>query len=177
MKIDIDSLPDDTVLLKKLLTELSQEHAFLEERFRLAQHKQFGKSSEAYPGQGELFNEAEELAVTSELEQTDAEKESITYERKKPVRKPLPKDLPPEVITHDIAEEDKSCDDCGHELHQMGEDKSEKLQFIPAQVKVIEHVRPSTVVAIANNMPPKLTSNKRLYPHHPYQRALQQLVW
>ncbi|MFT6267203.1 MAG: hypothetical protein ACJAWS_003370, partial [Oleiphilaceae bacterium] len=42
MKIDIDSLPDDPVLLKKLLTELSQEHAFLEERFRLAQHKQFG---------------------------------------------------------------------------------------------------------------------------------------
>jgi transposase len=142
MKIDIDSLPDDPVLLKKLLTELSQEHAFLEERFRLAQHKQFGKSSEAYPGQGELFNEAEELAVASELEQTDVEKESITYERKKPVRKPLPKDLPREVIIHDIAEEDKSCDDCGHELHQMGEDKSEKLQFIPAQVKVIEHVRP-----------------------------------
>lgn len=142
MKIDIDSLPDDPVLLKKLLTELSQEHAFLEDRFRLAQHKQFGKSSEAYPGQGELFNEAEELAVTSELEQTDVEKESITYERKKPVRKPLPKDLPREVVIHDIAEEDKSCDDCGHELHQMGEDKSEKLQFIPAQVKVIEHVRP-----------------------------------
>jgi transposase len=142
MKIDIDSLPDDPVLLKKLLTELSQEHAFLEERFRLAQHKQFGKSSEAYPGQGELFNEAEELAVASELEQTDLEKESITYERKKPVRKPLPKDLPRQVVIHDIAEEDKSCDDCGHELHQMGEDKSEKLQFIPAQVKVIEHVRP-----------------------------------
>jgi transposase len=38
------------------------------------------------------------------------------------------------VVIHDIAEEEKSCDDCGHELHQMGEDKSEKLQFIPAQV-------------------------------------------
>ncbi|MFT7342089.1 MAG: transposase, partial [Alteromonas macleodii] len=28
------------------------------------------------------------------------------------------------------------------ELHRIGEDKSEKLQFIPAQVNVIEHVRP-----------------------------------
>ncbi|WP_156494926.1 IS66 family transposase, partial [Oleiphilus sp. HI0128] len=40
------------------------------------------------------------------------------------------------------ADEDKSCDDCGHELHRMGEDKSEQLEFIPAQIKVIEHVRP-----------------------------------
>ena len=142
MKTDIESLPDDPALLKKLLTELSQEYADLEERFRLAQHKQFGKSSEAFPGQGELFNEVEELAVESAVDQIEDETESITYERKKPVRKPLPKDLPREVVTHDIAEEDKSCDDCGHELHQMGEDKSEKLQFIPAQVKVIEHVRP-----------------------------------
>jgi len=142
MKTDIESLPDDPALLKKLLAELSQEYADLEERFRLAQHKQFGKSSEAFPGQGELFNEVEELAVESAIDQTEDETESITYERKKPVRKPLPKDLPREVVIHDIAEEDKSCHDCGHELHQMGEDKSEKLQFIPAQVKVIEHVRP-----------------------------------
>jgi hypothetical protein len=142
MKTDIESLPDDPALLKKLLAELSQEYADLEERFRLAQHKQFGKSSEGYPGQGELFNEAEELVVESEIAQTDLEKESITYERKKPVRKPLPKDLPREIVVHDLAEEDKSCHDCGHELHQMGEDKSEKLEFIPAQIKVIEHIRP-----------------------------------
>ena len=30
---------------------------------------------------------------------------------------------------------------CGNELHQMGDERSEKLEFIPAQVKVIEHVR------------------------------------
>jgi transposase len=142
MKTDIESLPDNVDLLKEIIAQKDATIAYLNEKFRLAQHKQFGKSSEVYPGQGELFNEAEELAVASELEQTDVEKESITYERKKPVRKPLPKDLPREVVIHDIAEEDKSCDDCGHELHQMGEDKSEKLEFIPAQVKVIEHVRP-----------------------------------
>jgi len=142
MKTDIESLPDDLELLKKIIAQKDATIAYLNEKFRLAQHKQFGKSSEGYPGQGELFNEAEELAVESEIEQTEAEKESITYERKKPVRKPLPKDLPREIVVHDIAEEDKSCHDCGHELHQMGEDKSEKLEFIPAQVKVVEHIRP-----------------------------------
>lgn len=34
------------------------------------------------------------------------------------------------------------CDCCGGELHCMGEDSSEKLELIPAQVKVIEHIRP-----------------------------------
>jgi len=38
---------------------MSQKYAYLEEKFRLAQHKQFGKSTEGYPGQGELFNELE----------------------------------------------------------------------------------------------------------------------
>ena len=144
MKTDIESLPDDPILLKKLLLEMSQKYAYLEEKFRLAQHKQFGKSTEGYPGQGELFNEVEQLVDESKEETLEAEKESITYEyeRKKPVRKPLPKDLPREIVVHDLADEDKSCDDCGHELHRMGEDKSEQLEFIPAQVKVIEHVRP-----------------------------------
>jgi transposase len=140
MKTDIESLPDDPVLLKKLLAERDAKIAYLTEMFRLAQHKQFGKSAEGYPGQGELFNEVEELIA--ELEIAETEKESITYERKKPVRKPLPKDLPREVVIHDIAEEDKRCHGCGHDLHKMGEDKSEKLEFIPAQVKVVEHVRP-----------------------------------
>jgi transposase len=142
MKTDLDSLPNDLESLKKIIAQQNETIAYLEEKFRLAQHKQFGKSTEGYPGQGELFNEVEELAVDPEIDAAEAEKESITYERKRPVRKPLPKELPREVITHDLTDEDKSCDDCGHELHRMGEDKSEQLEFIPAQVKVIEHVRP-----------------------------------
>jgi len=141
MKTDIESLPDDLDLLKKIIAEKDATIAYLTDQFRLAQHKQYGKSSEGYPGQGELFNEAEELAAETDAEEA-AETEQISYERKKPVRKALPKDLPREVIVHDIAQEDKQCNDCGHELHKMGEDKSEKLEFIPAQVKVVEHIRP-----------------------------------
>ena len=42
----------------------------------------------------------------------------------------------------DIAEEDKVCACCHGELHKIGEDKSKKLEFIPAKVTVIETVRP-----------------------------------
>lgn len=125
----------------KLSASLKEENQRLLEQFRLAQQKQFGASSEAHPGQGQLFNETEEVAEQAQIE-AEEEKQTISYERKKPTRKPLPKDLPREVVVHDIADEDKICDCCGHELHKMGEDKSEKLEFVPAKIKVIEHIRP-----------------------------------
>jgi transposase len=142
--IDIQSLPDDPAALKLLL--LKQERllakkdarlAYLEEQFRLAQQKQFGASSEGHAGQGELFNEAEEID-----ESVVPEQETIEYTRNKPKRNPLPKDLPREVVIHDITDEDKVCDCCQGELHKIGEDTAERLEFIPAQVKVIEHIRP-----------------------------------
>ena len=113
--------------LEALLEEKRARIAYLEEQFRVAQHKQFGKSTEGHPGQGELFNEAEELVVEAETAE-----ETISYTRKKPTRNPLPKDLPREVIVHDISDEEKICGCCAGELHRIGEDKSEKLQFIPA---------------------------------------------
>ena len=109
----------------------------LSEMFRPAQQKRFGKSSEAYPGQGELFNEAEELVE----EAADVEEETITYKRQKPKREKISADIPRERIIHDISDEDKICDCCQHTLHQIGEDTNEKLEFIPAQVKVIVSVR------------------------------------
>lgn len=124
--------------LKKEVDRLENRNQFLEEQFRLAQQKRFGASSEGHPGQGELFNEAE--ALVSEV--MEAEQETISYTRNKPKRKPLPADLPREVVVHDIDDTDKVCDCCHNALHKIGEDKSEKLEFIPAQVKVIEHVRP-----------------------------------
>ena len=147
-----EQLPDDLQELKNLLLlerelsaqkdakidHLSQQYQQILEQFRLAQQRQFGQSSEVSLDQLGLFNETEQ---TVEAEDLEAEQETISYIRRKPRRKPLPKDLPRETIVHDIADADKTCDCCGHALHQMGEDKSEQLEFIPASIKVIEHVR------------------------------------
>ena len=124
--------------LERLLAEKDARLLFLEEQFRLAQQRRFGVSSEAHPAQGDLFNEAEKALDSSEDIIEETETNTVTV-KKKPIRQKLPKDLPREVIVHDI--DDKTCDCCGNELHQMGEERSEKLDFIPAQVKVIEHVR------------------------------------
>ncbi|QQX80919.1 IS66 family transposase zinc-finger binding domain-containing protein [Shewanella sp. KX20019] len=50
-------------------------------------------------------------------------------------------DLPRDVVNHDIPVAEKVSDCCGGELHQTGEERSEKFEFISAQMKVIEHVR------------------------------------
>lgn len=138
MEFSHENLPDDPELLKKIILQQQSKLLHLEEKFRLAQQKQFGKSAEGHPGQGELFNEAE---VEAEKLEPDEVCQDVDLAREKPKRKLLPADLPREVVTHDISTADKICDCCGGDLHQMGEEKSEKLEFIPARVKVIEHVR------------------------------------
>jgi len=42
---------------------------------------------------------------------------------------------------HDLAESEKHCHGCGKDLHLLGEETSERYEFIPAVMKVIEDVR------------------------------------
>ena len=75
------------------------------------------------------------------LEET---KDNVTvpeHERKKPGRKPLPKSLPREEIIYVLTDDEKICPHDGHALKALGEERTEQLDTIPAQVKVIEHVR------------------------------------
>lgn len=110
---------------------------YYEEQFRLLQHKQFGASSEQSVDQGCLFNEAE---LTQDVAPVVPE-QTITYTRAKPGRKSLPKDLPTERIDYTLPPEQQICACCGGPLHEMSTETREELQFIPAQLKRIEHVR------------------------------------
>ena len=146
------------------LSSLEEEHKSLEEDYkktqeeltrayhiiRQLQQKRFGRKSEKLdielpllPGFENLFDEAGiEPADEPEeetLEQTaDQEK---TQKHKKPGRRPLPKDLPRERVVHDLPEEEKQCKCCGHQMIKFGEETSEQLDYIPAQIKVLVHVR------------------------------------
>ena len=133
----IDELKARVLQLEARHQDDKNRYHYLLEQFRLAQHNRFGKSSESQPAQLDLFNEIEEEVT---IESAEDDEKTISYTRKKPIRQRLPDDLPRTVIIHDI--EDKACDCCGHELHEMGRDISEKLTFIPAKVEVTQHVRP-----------------------------------
>jgi transposase len=44
-------------------------------------------------------------------------------------------------VVHDLAESEKHCDGCGKDLRLIAEETSERYEFIPAVMKVIEDVR------------------------------------
>ena len=133
-------LQEENQLLKMESQEWKQKYYQLLEQLRLSQQRQFSRSSEANVLQGELvFDEADAVDAT-ELPQED-NTVTITYTRKKPVRRPLPAELPREVIEHDVPEQDKQCV-CGCMKQRIGEEITEQLEFIPAKLTVIAHVRP-----------------------------------
>jgi len=140
-------LPESRKELKDLvqkqasqIEQLEQKVRWFEEQFHLSRHKQFGASSErSVKEQPNLFNEAEAIAeerpVEEEIHQT------ITYERNKPGRKPIPKDLPIERIEYRLSEEEQICTACGGHLHEMSEELRHEVKLIPAQVKMVQHAR------------------------------------
>lgn len=148
----IEQLQDKDTQLQnkdKQLAEYVTELRFLREQVNLLIHKRFSASSEKYkyPGQHELFDEvesstpAEAAAISDDTDPLDECIEIAPHSRKKPGRKPLPADLPRVEIIYDLSEEEKVCAEDGHALHKIGEEISEQLEIIPAQVRVIRHIR------------------------------------
>lgn len=128
------------------IAELEQRIDVLEEQFRLAQLKRFAPSSEKYGLQGCLFNEAESSAQAApegsddQPDSAEAADDTPTPGKKRG-RKKLPAHLKRVRVEHDLPDADKVCSCCCGALHRMGEDVTEQLHIVPAQVSVLQHVR------------------------------------
>jgi len=145
MNIDPATLPDDPEELKKVIADIQrryeQENELLREENRLLYARLFGKKSEKGGAESAgvpipLFD-MPEPDPEPVVEEVEVEKHS----RKKRGRKKLPEQLPRVEVVHDITESDKLCG-CGASLCRIGEEISEKLDIIPAVIRVIKHVRP-----------------------------------
>jgi transposase len=128
----------------KRLRERHVDHeayiARLEEAVLLLRRRAFAPSSEKISDDQLVFDEIETLAAQNpNPEEDDTEEPSQDSEKKKrPKRKKFPKDLPREIVTIDIPEEEKKCPHDGTDLEVVSEEVSERLDIIPMQVKVIE---------------------------------------
>ncbi len=140
---DLEFSKENFQILKQEFNKLSDELTkavdkikWFEEQFKINRDRVFGKSSEKLPKQQLLFD-----AMESDEVEVKPERETITYTRNKPKscgRKLDTSKLPRERVVHDI--ENKNCSCCGKELVRIGEDVSEQVEFVPAVLKVIEHV-------------------------------------
>ena len=145
--VDLSTLPDDPQRLQEIIREfqsaytgLEKTNAVLMEELRLARAQRFGRKSEKWTPedilQGRLFNEAE----ANSPKPPEPSVEVHAFRRGKPRRQPLPPDLPRETVVIDLPDEEKLCH-CGDQRPCIGEEVHEKLDIIPAQVKVIRTVR------------------------------------
>jgi transposase len=57
-------------------------------------------------------------------------------------RRPLPASLPRKRIVHDVAITERACPECGEERRKIGEEVREQLEYVPASLLVLQHVRP-----------------------------------
>jgi transposase len=140
------NLPDDVETLKQLILEqrallLSRQVEIDKLKVQLARLRRlhFGRSCE------QLNHSIEQLELS--LEELEASETMLAHipraqppaaASQTPLRRPLPAHLPREEIVHTPS---CICPECGGELRRLGEDVSEILERVPAQFKVVRHVR------------------------------------
>jgi len=151
MDVDLKNLPDDASLPKYVVVSLVDELEvkyqekihYLEEQLRLFKNELFGRSSEKrhepHPDQLPLFAGDDDQTAAGEQPRDD-KIVIAAHVRKKRGRKPLPKDLPRVDIIHDLSEDEKQCA-CGARLSRFSEEICEKLDYVPARLRVERHIR------------------------------------
>jgi transposase len=133
--------------LEAELTRMARENAALRQQLDLLCQKLFGKKSERVsPDQLRLaFAQlAEDLKPRDEPTEMDTG-ERPGQQHRQPARptgrRPLPAALPRERVEVDVPDAEKRCA-CGSLKTRLGETVSEKLDYVPARVRVIETIRP-----------------------------------
>ena len=160
-----EALPDDVAALRAMLVaaraDRDAEHAakvqLAAERDQLAtqndrlrhllrqlQRMQFGRRSERLdPDQFNLALEDLEQAIAeteAEQEKTDPQIKRARTDKRRAVRGSLPEHLPRVEVV--IEPEDTACPCCGGAMQVIGEDRSQRLDMMPAQYQVVVTRRP-----------------------------------
>ena len=88
-----------------------------------------------------VSDEADRAATEAEDKTLDAEHAEIVLpvSLRIPRRRRPSKELPREVVQHDLAPEERLCRCCGEPMTKIGEDVSEIVELIPAQFRVEDH--------------------------------------
>ena len=160
MAIDPNSLPRDAETLRKIVVDLAEQldrslaeqnkyQSLLRELLEAQRNR---KSEQLSKEQLALF-EAAWQARSAEAESAAGEddddldgdagsgqKPTKRQSQKRGGRQPLARHLKRERIVHDLAEAEKHCAGCGKDLRLIAEETSERYEYIPASMKVIQDV-------------------------------------
>jgi transposase len=149
--IDPKSLPEDPKVLRQMLVDLTAQLDKTQRLLRqLLAAKSGTRSEQISADQLRLF--AQELGIAPALEESEQGGDDQnpeppsppatggSDERKRRGRQALPRHLKRERMVHDLADAEKHCTECDQDLRHIGEEVSERYEYIPAQMMVIEDV-------------------------------------
>src|SRR5258705_4565311 len=139
-----DALPDDSQTLKAMLHAERVPTERLRQIIRDLQRHRFGRRAETLPEAQMLLGledvEQAEATCAAETDGSSLSDRQVRAHKRRINRGALPAHLPRIEIVVDI--DDKTCPCCRGELHRIGEDKSERLDIVPAQFRVLVTRRP-----------------------------------
>jgi len=143
-------LPEDPALLKALAAQQQSTIDALQREMDQLKHylaqllrQRYGPRSEKCdPAQLALFDAAAEAFPAADAtEPAVAQTPVRRHTRRGGGRNELPADLPRKRVEYPLPPESLPCPCCGQERTKFGEEISEQLEFVPAALLVIEHVR------------------------------------
>lgn len=154
MPVDPKSLPNDPLILQQMLVDVTAQLDKTNKLLRqLLEAKHHTKSEQLSPDQLQLFlseldrgklgsNNSNDKDKDKDDEQppSDAGQADSTGSSRRTGRRPLAPHLKRQRIEHDLSAEEKHCSGCQQDLHLLGEETSERYEYIPAQFIVIEDV-------------------------------------
>lgn len=147
-KVVIATLHEERRVLREQLQKTQRENALLIHKLDVLCQRLFGKKSEKVdPSQLRLALDllgtessatAEPTADATEMDSGESLSKRKQRRKASPTgRQPLPPQLPRQVVNVELPAAERTCS-CGTERKQIGEDVSEKLEYVPANVHVVQ---------------------------------------
>jgi transposase len=142
-------LKNELAVREARLLERESRIRLLEEALRVMKADRWGASREKLldvPGQSVLFNEAEVSVELAEVLGSEVALTATPLRENKPAsvtkagRRALASHLPRRIIRHELEPSALVCA-CGSTLTEIGTEVSEQLDYVPAKVEVLQHVR------------------------------------
>jgi transposase len=145
------ALPDDPVVLKRMLAELLE--ALRKERHdrEALQHRMDQLLRRLYGPRGERVDPNQPLLFASPTAETPAAvagdnptlvpEDAVATPRRGHGRQRLPGHLVREPRVYELTEAERRCPCCGDVRVVVGQQTCEQLDFVPASLRIIEHVK------------------------------------
>jgi len=149
------ALPDDPVILQQMIVELlavlrdtRRQNEELQHRLDLLLRRLYGPRTERFdPHQPLLIPDAFEAVApetldTSNVAAPDPEPGAAPAKQARPHgRRVLPKNLRRVPRVYELTEAERRCPECGESRIPISAERSEQLDYEPATLFVVEHVR------------------------------------